>query len=102
MLRENRIITRKEQQQTAIDSRLVGLCTGSFAAAAISCSHTLLDVALIGVQAVTVAFRIGMHVRRKAQILGHSKLGCWSLVVSPMQEEAAKQALAQLCTAQVK
>lgn len=93
---------QQQQQQTPADSRLIGLCTGSFAAAAISCSHTLFEVARMGVQAVIVAFRVGMHVRRKAEILGHSKVGCWSLVVPSMEEQTAKQALAELCMAQVK
>ena len=95
------MIVHKQQQQhqTPADSRLIGLCTGSFAAAAISCSHTLFEVARMGVQAVIVAFRVGMHVRRKAEILGHSKVGCWSLVVPSMEEQTAKQALAELCMA---
>lgn len=101
MLRENRFIAHKQEQQHPTASRLVGLCTGAFAAAAISCSNTLFDVARMGVQAVIVAFRIGMHVHRRARILGHPTRGCWSLVVSSMEEEAAKQILTDLYTAQV-
>ncbi|KAL9056770.1 MAG: hypothetical protein Q9162_002741 [Coniocarpon cinnabarinum] len=43
-------------------SRTAGLCTGALAAAAVSCSRNILDLVPMAVDAVTVAFRVGMHV----------------------------------------
>ena len=45
---------------SADNSYLVGTCTGSFAAAAISTSQTLSELVAAGVEAVLVAFRTGL------------------------------------------
>lgn len=51
-------------------SILVGFCTGSLAAAAVSCVRTSIDLLTLGIEAVVVAFRVGMHVARRANALG--------------------------------
>ena len=46
---------------SAENSYLVGLCTGSFAAAAISTSQTLFDLVPVAIEAVLLAFRTGLR-----------------------------------------
>ena len=50
-------------------SCILGLCTGALAAAAVSCSRSTLELVPMAVDAVTVAFRTGMHVMDVAQRL---------------------------------
>ncbi|KAI3395988.1 hypothetical protein diail_558 [Diaporthe ilicicola] len=45
---------------TSRDSRLVGLCTGTLAAAAVSCAHSVVDLLPMAVTAVIAAFRTGI------------------------------------------
>ncbi|KAE8360308.1 hypothetical protein BDV27DRAFT_167918 [Aspergillus caelatus] len=77
-------------------SILVGLCTGSLAAAAISCARTSIDLLALGIEAVVVAFRVGMHVARRANTLaGEDSLQWkpWSLAVADMPELEAEKIL---------
>lgn len=64
-------------------SQSIGLCTGALAAAAVTCSRSTLDLVPLAVDAVTVAFRIGMHVtdaaRRVAQLNDSDE--SWSIIV---------------------
>ncbi|KAF7551423.1 hypothetical protein G7Z17_g5015 [Cylindrodendrum hubeiense] len=64
-------------------SQSIGLCTGALAAAAVSCSRSALDLVPLAVDAVTVAFRIGMHVTDAAKRVAHSHDSdeCWSIIV---------------------
>lgn len=55
------------------------------------------EITRLGIQAVIVAFRIGMHVHRKTTILGHSQPGSWSLVISAIQEESVAEVLTDYC-----
>jgi iterative type I PKS product template protein len=74
------------------DKALVtGLCTGAFAAAAISCSRSALDLVSLGVSAVTAAFRTGMHVTDVANriIPRHEADQSWSVIaVGPTASDA--------------
>ncbi|KAB8237687.1 type I polyketide synthase [Aspergillus alliaceus] len=75
-------------------SYFLGICTGALAAAAISCSTNVFEISRLGVQAVTVAFRLGMHVHRRAELLGYSTPASWSAVLSSNQEEVVSEVLA--------
>ncbi|KAM0278167.1 hypothetical protein ACHAO9_012273 [Fusarium lateritium] len=75
----------------------LGICTGSFAAAAISCSKTLFDLIRVGCQAVSVAFRVGLYVQQRAAILGSQSHSSWSVVLAATQEDEAQQALTEFC-----
>ena len=71
----------------------MGLCTGSFAAAAISTSQTLSELIPAGIEASLVAFRTGLRsleIRNDTErpITGTSQ--SWSAVVSTQEAEAAE------------
>ncbi|KAM0545985.1 hypothetical protein ACHAPJ_011097 [Fusarium lateritium] len=87
-------IAKRGIQHPAASSSFLGFCTGSFAAAAISCSRTIFDLIGVGRQAVIVAFRVGLHVQRRAAILGSQKNSSWSVVLAATQEDEANRALA--------
>ena len=53
---------------SADNTYLVGICTGSFAAAAISTSQTLSELIPAGVEAVLVAFRTGLYCKVPFQV----------------------------------
>ncbi|KAL8665034.1 MAG: hypothetical protein Q9202_002590 [Teloschistes flavicans] len=66
------------------NDRILGVCTGALAAAAVSCSRNTLDLLPLSIQAITVAFRTGVHVSSLAhrieplQDTGQS----WSMIVA--------------------
>ncbi|KAH7120580.1 hypothetical protein EDB81DRAFT_914248 [Dactylonectria macrodidyma] len=64
-------------------SQSIGLCTGALAAAAVSSSRSMLDLIPRAVDAVTVAFRIGMHVTDAAKrvALAQNLDESWSIIV---------------------
>ncbi|THY13928.1 polyketide synthase [Aureobasidium pullulans] len=76
---------------------VLGICTGSLAAAAVSCSSDLNEVVTTGLQAVLVAFRVGILVHRKAQAIAQDGADAhsWS-VVTNMQEADAEAMLSDL------
>ncbi|EXJ93814.1 hypothetical protein A1O1_02207 [Capronia coronata CBS 617.96] len=79
--------------QPNTDARLVGLCTGLIAAAAIASSDSLTALVPLAVEAVRIAFRAGAHVGRVAQqIEGESKPQSWSTIVAA-DEKSAQAAL---------
>lgn len=47
----------------------------------------MFEISRLGVQAVTVAFRVGMQVSKRAEFLGYSLPESWSMVVSSSQED---------------
>ncbi|KAI4192426.1 MAG: hypothetical protein LQ346_004317 [Caloplaca aetnensis] len=65
-------------------ARVLGLCTGALAAAAVSCSQSTLDLVPLAVCAVKVAFRTGMHATDVAQRLEPSSTSShsWSMIVA--------------------
>ncbi|ORY66531.1 polyketide synthase [Pseudomassariella vexata] len=75
----------------ADNARILGLCTGALAAAAISCSCSTLDLVPKAVQAVIVAFRIGMHVTDLGKRLEPSQDSeqFWSIIVPGTASSAA-------------
>lgn len=48
---------------------MVGLCTGTFAAAAVSCSRSVTDLIPVAIEATVTAFRTGMLVEDAARRL---------------------------------
>ncbi|KAL2850258.1 beta-ketoacyl synthase [Aspergillus pseudoustus] len=74
------------------DSYVLGVCTGSLAAAAISCSTSLSDLLPIAVQTVLVAFRLGLcaqEVRDRLEISEENRTKPWSVVSEVPPEEVA-------------
>ncbi|KAI1179145.1 polyketide synthase [Nemania sp. FL0916] len=80
-------ITRPE------NTRLSGLCTGLFAAAAIATGPSLSALIPIAVQVVLMAFRVGSHVGSLAERLNPSngKSESWTYVMSFVNESDAKK-----------
>ena len=73
------------------DTIVLGLCTGSLAAAAISTSTTIVDLIPAAVEAVLTAFRIGlcsMEVRDVIQQSSPSALPAWSVIVGMEENQA--------------
>ncbi|ENH68137.1 Aflatoxin biosynthesis polyketide synthase [Fusarium oxysporum f. sp. cubense race 1] len=85
-----------KQHPLASPSFLLGICTGSIAAAAVSCAKDVFEISKLGVEAATVAFRLGMHVRRRSENLGYSTPSSWSMILSSNQEELVSEALQEL------
>ncbi|EXJ92028.1 hypothetical protein A1O3_00578 [Capronia epimyces CBS 606.96] len=79
--------------QLNADARLVGLCTGLIAAAAVASSDSLTALIPLAVEAVRIAFRAGAHVGRVAQqIECDSQPQSWSTIVAA-DEKSAQAAL---------
>jgi hypothetical protein len=86
------------------DTYVLGLCTGSLAAAAVSSCSTLSELLPAAVQTVQVAFRLGMCVvRMRDRIETPSKdLPCeWSAVFSDVEPKVATLAINDFCQANV-
>ena len=68
------------------NARILGLCTGTLAAAAVSCSRSTLDLIPLAVAAVVAAFKTGMHVTDVAQRVEPSQEArtdqSWSMLVA--------------------
>ncbi|KAK4147650.1 ketoacyl-synt-domain-containing protein [Dichotomopilus funicola] len=67
-------------------SRVAGLCTGTLAAAAVSCSRSTQELVAKGLDAVVVAFRTGVRVtdvaKRVAPAAAESGDETWSIIVA--------------------
>ncbi|KAF7180566.1 hypothetical protein CNMCM7691_009857 [Aspergillus felis] len=74
-----------------------GLCTGAFAAAAVSCSRSLVELLPIAVQTVLVAFRTGLCAGRIGNCIEPTSTGSreWSILVAGMDSQTVEDALAQ-------
>ncbi|RMZ77257.1 hypothetical protein DV738_g4532, partial [Chaetothyriales sp. CBS 135597] len=78
---------------SSANTRLVGLCTGLLAAAAIASADSLTALIPLAVEAVRIAFRVGAHVGRVAQqIECASRSQSWSTIVAA-DEKSAQSAL---------
>ena len=76
-------------------SFVVGLCTGSLAAAAISASRSVFELVPAAIEAVLVAFRTGLRsveVRQDIEPNDQSTSPSWSMILA-IQEEQASLAL---------
>jgi len=86
----------KFQYPDTDNDRILGLCTGALAAAAVSCSRSTLDLISLGVEAVIVAFKTGVHVSDVAQRIEplQDSDQSWSMVVTG---SAAAEAVEKFC-----
>jgi len=78
---------------SAANSYLVGLCTGSFAAAAISTSRTISELIPAAIEAVLAAFRTGLcslELRNDIESPVRDISRSWSAVVSAEEAQAAE------------
>ena len=85
------------------DTVVLGLCTGSLAAAAISTSTNILDLLPVAVEAVLIAFRIGLRsieVRDDIERGSQSASPVWSVIVG-MEENRALTELNAFSTTMV-
>lgn len=87
------------------DSYVLGVCTGSLAAAAISCSSSLSDLLPLAVQTVLVAFRLGLRaleLRDRLELSVEHRSQPWSTVVSGLTTEVATEAIRTFCVENVR
>lgn len=84
------------------NARVLGLCTGALAAAAVSCSQSTLDLVPLAVCAVKVAFRTGMHATDVAQRFEPSGTSSqsWSMIVAG--SASAEAAVNDFCAQSVR
>lgn len=74
------------------DSYVLGVCTGSLAASAISCSTSLSELLPVAVQTVLVSFRLGLcaeEVRDRVEISDANRTKPWSVVSDISPDEVA-------------
>ena|SRR5438034_6025551 len=74
------------------DTYLLGLCTGAFAAAAISTCKSLSELLSVAVQTVRVAFRFGLCTSDVRDRIEQTD-GSWSIVVRDFMPDAASGVL---------
>lgn len=82
------------------NTQLAGVSIGLLSAFAISASESLSDLSRLGVEAVRVAFRLGVHVYRASQLLEPHRNDegppqSWAYVVTGLTEEEVQQELNQ-------
>lgn len=89
---------------TAGNSYCLGLCTGSFAAAAVSTSQTLSELIPAGVEAVLTAFRTALRSFVVRDDIARPTSGTrrsWSAVIN-VQEDEAVEMIDRFCLAKVR
>lgn len=86
------------------DTTVLGLCTGSLAAAAISTSPTVVELLPAAVEAVLIAFRIGLRsieIRDDIERVSKNNSSTWSVIVA-MEEDQASRELSAFSAAKVR
>jgi len=79
---------------------VLGVCTGSVAAAAVSCSSSLSELLPLAVQASLIAFRLGLcalDVRDRLVKSAEERRRSWSVVVTGLDAHAAESAIRAFC-----
>lgn len=87
------------------DSYVLGLCTGSLAAAAVSSSSSLSELLPIAVQTVLIAFRLGLcalDMRDRLEMWTKDRGQPWSVVISDLEPQSAVAAIKEFCKANVR
>ena len=82
------------------DTYVLGVCTGSLAAAAVSCSSSLSELLPLAVQSPLVAFRLGfcaLDMRDRLESSAEDRGRPWSVVVSGLDAEAAESGIKKFC-----
>ena len=79
----------------ASNTRILGLCTGLLAAAAVASARSLTDLIPLAVEAVRVAFRTGAYVGAASDALDQKNQAreSWSTIVPNVSESAARVAI---------
>lgn len=88
---------------SAKDSYILGLCTGSFPAAAVAVSRNVQDLVDHGVEAVILAFRTASHsLEIQQDLIAANPDGphSWSTIVS-LSEDMATKAIDEFCSTQI-
>jgi len=80
---------------------LLGLCTGALAAAAVSSCKTLSELLPVAVQAVVVAFRLGLLVVEVGKRIDPQSSSTWSLIFPGLSPSAVAVALKDFSEAKV-
>jgi naphtho-gamma-pyrone polyketide synthase len=83
---------------------LVGLCTGSIAAAAVASSQNVSELITAGVQAVQVAFRLGLCVARVSRAVEPSHEHAsrsWTVIVSGVSQSEIEALLTEFSNKRV-
>ena len=83
------------------ETYLLGLCTGALAAAAIGSCKTLSELLLVAVQAVIVAFRLGLLVVEVGNRIEPKSSSTWSLIFPGLMPSTVSAALKDFSTAKV-
>lgn len=75
----------------------MALCTGVFAAAAITSAPTLSALVPIGVEMVLVAFRAGIYISNMAEILENAtdECGTWTCLIPETSETKVREILTE-------
>ena len=80
-----------------LQSCVVGLSTGLLAAAVVALSPTIPAIMPLAVEAVLIAFRLGLHVKTTASNIEmspvHDDDSSWSFVVTGKEKSEAQNAL---------
>jgi Starter unit:ACP transacylase in aflatoxin biosynthesis len=86
---------RPAESFSASNTRILGLCTGLLAAAAVASARSLTDLIPLAVEAVRVAFRTGAQVSSTSDALGQKGQAreSWSTIVPNTTENAAQAAI---------
>lgn len=86
------------------ETYVLGVCTGSLAAAAVSCSSSLSELLPLAVQTALVAFRLGLcalDMRDRLESSAEDRGRPWSVVVSGLDAEAAEAGIKKFCQGNV-
>ncbi|KAK4995687.1 hypothetical protein LTR66_004548 [Elasticomyces elasticus] len=86
------------------DTYVLGLCTGSLAAAAVSSCCSLSELLPAAVRTVLMAFRLGLCVvdmRNRMEPPSRDISQEWSIVVSDLEPKAASNAIDEFCQAEI-
>ncbi|EME39092.1 polyketide synthase [Dothistroma septosporum NZE10] len=85
-------------------SYVLGICTGSLAAAAVSSSNSLSELLPIAVQTALIAFRLGLCVtdmRDRLESSEEDRTQPWSVVLFDTDEQTVTKAIKDFCTSNV-
>ena len=89
-----------------LEACVVGLSTGLLAAAVVALSPTIPALMPLAVEAVLIAFRLGLHVKNTASNMemppAHDSDSSWSYVISGKTEPEARKALEEFHHAMVR
>lgn len=88
---------------TPLDTTVVGICTGSIAAAAIACCRSLSELLPRALEAVNISFRVGRLVSNVANCINISSSAedSWALAIHGLSREEVTEILVHFEESQV-